>query len=40
MKNNMTDKEFSMITPEIVKLKNIAVENSTIEKELYIQKKN
>ncbi len=39
MKNNLTDREFSMVTPEIIKLRDIAVKNSTIEKELYIQKK-
>lgn len=37
--NKLTDKEFSMVTPEIIKLKEIAVKNSTIEKDLYVQKK-
>ncbi len=33
------DKEFSMVTPEIIKLKDIIIENNVIEKDLYIQKK-
>ena len=33
------DITFSEITPDILKLKDICVENSTIEKELYIEKK-
>jgi len=36
---NITDKNFSEITPKIIELKNICVENSTIEKKLYIEKK-
>lgn len=37
--NNITDRDFSEITPEVIKLKEICVENSIIEKNLYIEKK-
>lgn len=36
---NITDKNFSEITPKIIELKDICIENSTIEKNLYIEKK-
>lgn len=35
----MADATFSEITPDLLKLKDICVENSTIEKHLYIEKK-
>ena len=39
MMSIMTDIAFSQITADILKLKDICVENSTIEKKLYIEKK-
>lgn len=36
---NVPDINFSEITPEVIKLKEICVENSTIDKELYIKNK-
>lgn len=36
---NITDIDFSAITPEIIKLREICVKNSTIEKDLYVEKK-
>ena len=33
----MADATFSEITPDLLKLKDICVENSTIEKHLYIE---
>lgn len=36
---NINDKNFSQITPQIIELKKICIENSTIEKDLYLEKK-